>query len=116
MQNTRLNNLRAFLKSLGEDWKPNGGTAKIPKIWDPNRRQFNLSFFASKRYTAILKTEETFDYLLELDNEEQARAYYKWNSVGNSEFVILDLDSGLVVAEYLWPDNFGNPAKSWSKL
>ena len=115
--NTRLSNLSLFLKSLGKDWKPNGGKTKIPKIWDPNRKQFNLSFFAQNRYVAVLgNEEETFDYLLDLENEECVRAYYRWNSLGASMFKILDLDRGIVIAEYFSPDVFGNPNGSWIKL
>lgn len=117
MQNTRLNNLKSFLKSLGGDWKPDGGERKIPKIWDSNRKQFNLPFFAQNRYVAILENEKgVFDYLLDLDSKEQAEAYYKWNSVGSSEFLILDLDRYLTVAEYFSPDHFGNPGDSWIDL
>lgn len=117
MQNTRLNNLKSFLKSLGEDWKPNGGPIKIPKIWDSNRKQFNLPFFAQNRYVAILENEKgVFDYLLDLDSKEQAEAYYKWNSVGSSRHIILDLDNRKIVAEYCKPNDFGHQSNIWINI
>lgn len=100
---TPLKNISNYLKSLGKSWKPNGGGGKIKNVWDG--RSFNLRHFAEYPYLAILgdldsARNETYYYLVELDSEEQARRYYKWNQVGSGCMRILDTNTGICVSEW----------------
>jgi hypothetical protein len=114
---TRLKTLSNYLKFLGNKWEPYGGPQKIKKVWDG--RSFNLRHFVEYPYVAILghyKDPEIYPNLVgiefyfdlvELDDKEQARNYWKWNHVGQGCFRILELDTGLTVAEWYSPDQYG---------
>ena len=100
MTEKRLKNLSDFLENLGSKWKPDGGPDSIKRIWDANRKKFNLNYFAKNPYVAILIDKKgNYYYLVDLESRETYEAYAKWNNIGDSGFCIFNLDSGKSVYE-----------------
>jgi hypothetical protein len=105
---TRLETLKNYINSLGDKWKPDGGSASIKKIWDANRKQFNLNFFAKYPYLVLIENEsDEVEYLLDLESEGEAEAYAEYGAIGKCGWRILNLDTGLEFCRYIPPDAFG---------
>lgn len=91
--------LSNHLKSLGKAWQPDYGKQSVPKIWDANRRQYNLHFFAKHPYVGIVGDKDRVWYLLQEFNDEHGAYCYSKYFVGLGYLQILDLKTGEVICE-----------------
>ena len=99
MNEKRLSNINSFIAGLGKNYKPNGGAAKAKGIWDPNRKQYNQSFFSDYLYLAFLvELNGDYYYQLPLEDKYTTDCYIKYFTGREHSLVILDTGNGKVYA------------------
>lgn len=109
----RTENLKKFLEQLGAEWHPDAGPVKVPKVWDPGRKQYNFNYFGNFEYVVILfrNTDDTYS-LIEIEDEATACVFCRFNDLGTCRFVVLRLEDSSIFYEGVLYDSFGKRRKN----